>query len=121
MKTLKLLPLVLALSACQTMSVKSMQGETAYAINEKDATISLINTATDKVIGQLPASGRIGAEINATVIDKNEQYLYVVDADEAELIKLDLESRQVVARLKIGEGVEGLDISPDGKTLAVCE
>ncbi|MDQ7072266.1 MAG: cytochrome D1 domain-containing protein [Gammaproteobacteria bacterium] len=119
MKTLKLLPIILALSACQSTSVKSMQGETAYAINEKDATISLVDTATDKVIGKLPASGRLGAEINATVIDSSGQYLYVVDADDAELIKVDLTTRNIVEKVEVGEGTEGLDISPDGKTLVV--
>ena len=57
-ETIKLLPLVLALSACQSVSVKSMQGETAYAINDKDGTISI-------------ALGAYGIPVTY-IIDKNQ-------------------------------------------------
>ena len=50
----------------------------AYVPNEKDGTISVIDTSTDKVIKKLPKKGAFGKKIQAVAMHPDGTKLYVV-------------------------------------------
>ena len=92
----------------------------AYVPNEKDGTISVIDTSADKVVDVLPKGGKLGKRIQAATLDASGQYLYVVVRDDNAVAKLDLATGKELQRVFVGDEPEGIMISPDGKTLAAC-
>lgn len=92
----------------------------AYVPNEKDGTVSVIDTTTDEVIKQLPTKGKLGKKIQAAAIHPNHQKLYVVVRDKNAVAVVDTALGKQTALVKVGEEPEGIDISPDGKWLAAC-
>jgi len=92
----------------------------AYVPNEKDGTISVIDTATDTVTGTLPAKGSLGKKIQGLMLDAKNENLFVVDASGGAVKVINLATRKVVKKIVVGESPEGISLSPDGKTLAVC-
>lgn len=92
----------------------------AYVPNQKSGSISVIDTATDSVVRTLTAQHSLGKRLQAIDADRAGKVLYIVDADNNKLIALDPASDRVDHSLAIGEGAEGVRLSPDGKTVAVC-
>lgn len=92
----------------------------AYVPNEKDGTISVIDTSTDKVTHVLPKEGSLGKRIQAAAMDASGKNLYVVVRDDNAVARIDVASGNELSRVFIGDEPEGISISPDGKTLAAC-
>lgn len=83
--------LVAALSA----SGQALAAPYAYVPNEKDGTVSVIDTATDKLMHTLPNKGSMGNKIQGLALDSTAKTLFVVDAESGALKVVNLTSHQV--------------------------
>lgn len=92
----------------------------AYVPNEKDGTISVIDTTTDKVVGLLPKEGKLGEKIQAVALHPDGKTLYVVVRDKNAVAVIDLAQGVQTAIVEVGDEPEGIDVSPDGTTLVAC-
>ena len=77
-------------SAPEQSMAQSVSPPMAYVPNEKDGTVSVIDTQTDEVVKTLPAKGALGKKIQAAAVHPALQKLYVVvrDKNEVAVIKL---------------------------------
>ena len=80
---------------------------TALVGNENGGTISLIDTRTDEVIGEIKTSGKP----RGTAIDARRGIAYVSDQSANGLLIIDIAKRTVVKRIELGESPEGVYIS----------
>lgn len=92
----------------------------AYVGNQANGTVSVIDTSTDTVVRTLPASGKIGAKIQAVVADRSERHVFAVDALGNDLVEVDARSGRVLKRIPVGHAPEGASLSPSGETISVC-
>ncbi|MEO7063651.1 MAG: beta-propeller fold lactonase family protein [Dokdonella sp.] len=92
----------------------------AYVPNQKSGSISVIDTASDKVVRTLTAHGQLGKRLQAIDIDRRGHTLYVVDAEHNTLFAIDAATDTVVHSVAIGPDAEGVRVAPSGKQLAVC-
>src|SRR5690349_16915286 len=83
----------------------------AYVPNEGSGTISIIDTATDQVVGELPG----GTKPRGLVVGPDARWLYVSDQPHNRLQLVDLNTRKLGATVALGESPEGVSISPDGR------
>jgi YVTN family beta-propeller protein len=79
--------------------------------NENGGTISLIDTATDTVVGEI----KTGGKPRGTAILTERKLAYVSEQKGNALLIIDLQKRAVVRTIDLGESPEGVYISPDGK------
>jgi YVTN family beta-propeller protein len=92
----------------------------AYVPNQKSGSISVIDTASDQVVRTLTGDHQLGDRVQAVDTDRNGDTLYVVDAQHNKLFAIDPVTDAVRRSVAIGPEVEGVRLSPSGKTLAVC-
>ena len=83
----------------------------AYVPNEKSGTISIIDTATDTVSGEIPA----GKRPRGIAISPDGKTIYVSDQPTNGVNVIDVAARKVVANIHLGESPEGVGYSPDGR------
>ncbi len=60
----------------------------------------------------------IGGTVGALHLSPNRKWLFVLNVTDGKLVKIDAQADRRSGELRLGEGVEALAISPDGKTLA---
>ena len=94
----------------------SASAQLAYASNEKDGTISVIDTAKDEVVASIKA-GKTPRGMAASVDGKR---LYVSDQKSNALRIIDLATRAEAGAIDLGESPEGVGRSPDGKWVVVA-
>ncbi|HEV7799523.1 MAG TPA: hypothetical protein VGP15_00475, partial [Burkholderiales bacterium] len=87
----------------------------AYVPNEGSGTISIIDTATDAVVGEI----RTGGKPRGIAINPKTQLLYVSDSPSSALKVIDTANRSVVSEVPLGKSPEGVYISHDGALVAV--
>ena len=92
----------------------------AYVGNQRNGTVSVIDTVHDVVVRTLPAHGKIGDKIQAVVADRAQKHVFVVDAAGNDLVELDALTGRVQKRIPVGRAPEGASLSPSGRTIAVC-
>jgi YVTN family beta-propeller protein len=83
----------------------------AYVANEGSGSLSIIDTARDTVIGEIPA----GKKPRGTVITRDGLTAYVSDQPNNRLLVIDLAQRRVSGDIALGESPEGVGLSPDGR------
>lgn len=83
----------------------------AYVPNEGSGTISIIDTATDQVVGELPG----GAKPRGLAVGTDSHWLYVSDQPNNRLQLVELGPRKLGPTVALGESPEGVSISPDGR------
>ena len=88
----------------------------AYVPNEKSGTISIIDTVTDSVVGEVKA----GTKPRGRVARKDGKALYVSDQPTNSLLIVDLATKAVVGSVVVGESPEGVGISPNGDWVVVA-
>jgi YVTN family beta-propeller protein len=108
--------LALALSATQALAARY-----AYTGNYDDNTVSVIDTATNQVVGDPIA---VGESPSTLAVTPNGKTLYVGDESDDNLRAIDTQTNQVITTLPLtyeGEDYEAsvVAISPDGKTAYV--
>jgi PQQ-dependent catabolism-associated beta-propeller protein len=106
------------ISACSSKPT----GPLAYVSNERDGTITVIDTGTDSVVDTI----KVGGRARGIRISPDGRWVYVAlstpsgqDYNEADnkIAAIDVESRKVVAKYDVGSDPEQLAVSPDGKLL----
>src|SRR5580658_5347822 len=93
-----------------------MAAPIAYVPNEKSGTLSLIDTADDHVIAEIP----VGKTPRGIAASPDGKKLYVSDQPNSALVVVDLASRTVAGSIALGESPEGVAASPDGKWVAAA-
>lgn len=104
------LPL-LAASANAAPTTTPTTAALAYVANEGSGSLSIIDTATDAVVGDIPA----GKKPRGTVITRDGLTAYVSDQPNNRLLVIDLAQRKVSGEIALGESPEGVGLSPDGR------
>lgn len=77
----------------------------------------VVNYETGALIKQLALPGN-GAHL--IVVDRSKSYGYITNTESGTLTKIDLKSFAVVQEVKIGQEVEGIDLSPRDDLLLVA-
>ena len=88
----------------------------AYVPNEGSGTLSVIDTATDQVVGEIPA----GKKPRGLAVSLDGARLYVSDQPNNRLVVVDLALRKAVGTVPLGVSPEGVSASPDGRYIAVA-
>ena len=115
-QVLRLSAFILALQLCFACS-KKPKGPLAFVSNEKDGTITVIDTATDMPVSTI----QVGARPRGIRISPDGKLLYVALSypsnkreGEDKIAAIDIESRQVVAKYDAGTDPEQFALSTDG-------
>ena len=82
----------------------------AYVPNEKSGTISVIDTATDRVTGEIKA----GDKPRGLAVSHDGKLIYVSDQPHRALNVIDISKKSITAKIELGESPEGVGISADG-------
>ena len=107
------------LSACalaMALPTATSAAPFAYVPNEGSSSLSVIDTATDQVVAEIPT----GKKPRGTVISLDGRTAYVSDQPNNQLVMVDLVKRKQSGTIALGESPEGVGISPDGRWLAVA-
>ena len=91
-------------------------GPTAYVPNENSGTVSVIDTATDKVTGELHTGGKP----RGIAVSPDGTRLYLSDRASNSLLLVDLDRRKVVKKIPLGQSPEGISLSRDGRWVAAA-
>ncbi len=86
----------------------------AYVANEKSGTISIIDTATDVLVGTINSGGKPRGQ--AVSLDGSTLYA----SESNGLLVIDIANRTVSSKIDLGDSPEGVGISADGKWVAVA-
>jgi YVTN family beta-propeller protein len=86
-----------------------------WVANAQDATISVIDLATKKVVATLQTNTKGANRLKFTPDGKR-----VLVSSGPELVALDAGTRQVIKRIPIGHGSAGVLVQPDGKRAFVA-
>ncbi|MGH8761430.1 MAG: YncE family protein, partial [Burkholderiales bacterium] len=93
-----------------TASIAACAAPFAYVANEESGTLSVIDTATDQVVREIPA----GRKPRGMALSKDGKLIYVSDQPNNALDIIDIEKGETVGTVALGESPEGIGISPDG-------
>jgi YVTN family beta-propeller protein len=88
----------------------------AYVPNEGSGNLSIIDIATDSVVGEIPA----GSKPRGTAVSPDGQLAWVSDQPGAQLLVIDLQKKTVQDRVPLGESPEGVGRSADGRWVAAA-
>ncbi|TJV06309.1 MAG: hypothetical protein E5Y35_23355, partial [Mesorhizobium sp.] len=86
---------------------------TAYVSNEKDNTITVVDTATMQVVKTVD----VGQRPRGITISHDGKFIYLCASDDNTIQIIDTTTLQVVGTLPSGDDPELFVLSPDGKTL----
>src|SRR6266849_4204514 len=98
------------------IATASLPGPLAYVPNEKSGTISVIDTATDRVTHEIKA----GERPRGLALSRDGRFIYVSDQPKSALNIIDVARRTTIGKIDLGESPEGVGISPDGKWIVVA-
>ena len=108
--------LIAAVLAAGLLAPLGASAQFAFASNEKDGTLSVIDTTKDEVVASINA-GRTPRGMAASVDGRR---LYVSDQKINALRIIDLATRTPTGSVDLGESPEGVGRSADGKWIAVA-
>ena len=94
----------------------ALAGPLAYVANEKSGTVSIIDTALDRVVGEMPA----GKRPRGMALSPDGKRLYVSDQSANALHVIDTGERRIGRSIALGESPEGVSISADGLLIAAA-
>lgn len=98
-------------------SVYCIKRNELFVADETANHISIVNTATKEIQGRIKLKGKPGG----LVLSSDESKLYVTLTEpHGELLEIDLSTKQIGRQLELGHTPTSPIISPDGKTLFVC-
>src|SRR5690606_28846858 len=102
-------------------SARAQDAPLAYVSNERSGTITIINTATDEVVGTIAVGpGPRGIQVNPVA---NRVYVALsdlartVETDADAIAEIDIASGKILRRLPAGSDPEQFAVSPDGLRL----
>ena len=88
----------------------------AYVPNEGSGSLSVIDTATDTVVAEIPA----GKKPRGTAISTDGRTAYVSDQPNNRIVVVDLRARKATGNIDLGESPEGVGMSPDGRWVSAA-
>lgn len=91
-------------------------GPKAYVGNFKDSTVSVIDTATEKVVAIVP----VAAGPDGIVISTDGASAFVSGSGASTVSEIETATDQVGHAIEVGQGPQGLAVTPDGKWLLVA-
>jgi len=89
---------------------------TLYISNEKDNTISVIDTVTDEVIKSIP----VGQRPRGITLSKDHKKLYICASDSNTVQVMDVASGKIINTLPSGDDPEQFDLAPNDKHLYIA-
>ncbi|HEY1403425.1 MAG TPA: cytochrome D1 domain-containing protein [Pyrinomonadaceae bacterium] len=95
----------------------SPDGREVWAANRADGTVSVIDTATNKVVETLAKFSQLPFRVAFTPDGKR---VLIPDPVGGELIVFDAATRKEIKRIKIGGGTVGIAVAADSKRAYVC-
>ncbi|WP_335870993.1 beta-propeller fold lactonase family protein [Bacillus sp. 2205SS5-2] len=95
----------------------NQQGELLFTANLDANSVTIMNTATKKILAEIP----VGREPVQLALSPDEDRLYVSCRYENKIDVISIESFEVMASIPVGIEPFGLVTSPDGRTLYVSE
>jgi YVTN family beta-propeller protein len=91
-----------------------------YVANERDGSVSVIDTRTNMVVGT-PIQLGLGARPTGIAITPDGKRAYVANNGTDDVAVVDTATNQVVGRIGVGDGPREVAISPDGATAYVTD
>src|SRR3989454_5197459 len=88
----------------------------AYAPSERSGTVSVIDTASDRVVATI----KTGGKPRGIAASPDGRRLYVSDQPNGSLVVVDLAAREISEQIPVGKSPEGVTISRDGALIAVA-
>src|SRR2546427_2333508 len=88
----------------------------AYVPNERSGTVSVIDTASDRVVATI----KTGGKPRGIAASPDGRRLYVSDQPNGSLVVVDLAARAISEQIPVGKSPEGVTISRDGAVIAVA-
>ncbi len=114
---MKLFPLLATAFATLALAASAAAaGPKAYVGNFKDNTVSVIDTATERVVATVP----VAAGPDGIVVTRDDTQVFVSGSSASALSVIDAASDKVVASIEVGKGPQGLAITPDGRWVLVA-
>ena len=107
---------LVAASVFAFVAVSAVAAPLAYVPNEGSATVSVIDTATDKVTATL----KFGQKPRGIAVSLDGKSLYLSDQTLNALVVVDTEKRVEIARVPLGDSPEAIYLSPDGKWISAA-
>jgi YVTN family beta-propeller protein len=95
----------------------SPDGKQLWAANSRDGSVSIIDIAAKKVIQTLSVGTKRSNRLKFTPDGK---LVLISDLDAGELVVVDAVGHKEIKRIKLGRGVEGILIVPDGSRAYVA-
>lgn len=114
---MKLVPLVAAIAALVLPATAAARE--AYVVNYDADAVSVIDTATNQVVGG-PISTGLDAGPYMLAIAPDGRFVYVSNYDEGALAVIDTATKSVQASIPVGNNPYGVAISPDGSRAYVA-
>src|SRR2546426_9421516 len=84
--------------------------------NERSGTVSVIDTASDRVVATI----KTGGKPRGIAASPDGRQLYVSDQPNGSLVVVDLAAREISEQIPGGKTPEGVTISRDGPLIAVA-
>eukprot|EP01035_Chromulina_nebulosa_P038692 gene38692-52273_t len=91
-------------------------GPKAYVGNFKDSTVSVIDTASERVVATLP----VAAGPDGIVLTPDGRSVFVSGSSASAVSEIDATSDRVTRAIDVGKGPQGLAMTADGKWLLVA-
>ena len=88
----------------------------AYVTNEKDDTISVIDTETDEVIKTID----VGERPRGVTLSHDFKHLYICASDSDAVQVMDINTDNILHELPSGEDPEQFALHPDNRHLYIC-
>ena len=107
----RVLSAILLLGALAAAPIGARAAPFAYVPNEGSGTLSVIDTATDQVVGDIA----VGAKPRGTAVSPDGRTAYVSDQPNAVVVVVDLVARKRSGAIPVGASPEGVGGSADGR------
>src|SRR2546428_12655035 len=88
----------------------------AYVPNERSGTVSVIDTASDRVVATI----KTGGKPRGIAASPDGRRLYVSDQPNGSLVGGDLAAREISEQIPVGKSPEGVTNSRDGAFIALA-
>jgi YVTN family beta-propeller protein len=112
----RMVPHVAVVATLACVAGVALAGPFAYVANEKSGTLSVVDTESDAVIGEI----RAGTRPRGMAPSHDGKVLYVSDQAANALLVVDPMARAVTAKIDLGESPEGVSLSPDGRWIVAA-
>ena len=96
----------------------SPNGKELWVANSHDGTVSIVDTATKKVVETHDVKTKFSNRLKFTIDGK---LVLITDMGSGDLLVIDAAARKEVKRMHLGKSVEGVFVSPDGVRAFVAE